>query len=171
MGTRNVVMKDSFVQQVDTPLALYDSPNNVFVAGFIGSPQMNFIDAKVEKAKDGGISLKFFGNSLKLPDSKAKKLEEGGYIGKEVVFGIRPENIHDEEHFIKQMPDDILEATVDVIEMLGSETLLYMRVGDINLNARVNPRIKVKVGDVLKVAVDTSKAHLFDKETEKVITN
>jgi len=171
MGTRIVVMKDGIIQQIDTPLALYDSPSNVFVAGFIGSPQMNFIDVTVEKGKDGVVNLVFPDNSLVLPADKAKKVEELGYIGKEVVFGIRPENIHDEEQYIEQMPGSLLEATVDVIEMLGSETLLFMRVGDINLTARVNPRIQVKVGDVIKIALDTSKAHLFDKETEQVIIN
>jgi multiple sugar transport system ATP-binding protein len=172
MGTRIVVMKDSFIQQVDTPLALYDCPQNVFVAGFIGSPQMNFINALAEKdEKDGGVYLKFFNNRLKLPEAKAKKLVDGGYIGKEVIFGIRPEDVHDEEQYIQKMAGNVLVTRVEVIEMLGSETLLYTRVGEISLNARVNPRIKVKVGDDIKLAVDTGKGHIFDKETERVITN
>ena len=180
MGTRIVVMKDGFIQQTDTPLALYDTPVNVFVAGFIGSPQMNFIDVKVEKdggsgsgsgAGGGGVCLKFLNNKIKLPAGKAKKVEELGYVGKEVIFGIRPEDIHDEEQYLQQLSGSVIEATVDVIEMLGSETLLFMHMDDINLTARVNPRIKVKVGDVIKLAIDTNKAHLFDKETERVITN
>ena len=172
MGTRIVVMKDGFVQQIDTPLALYDKPGNVFVAGFIGSPQMNFIDVIVEKGSNGeDIYLKFMGNSLKLPTDKGKILKDKGYVGKTVVFGVRPEDIHDDASFIKDLPESIIEATVDVIEMLGSETLLFVRNGDISLTARVNPRINVKVGDVIKLAIDTNKAHLFDKETEKVIIN
>jgi multiple sugar transport system ATP-binding protein len=172
MGTRIVVMKDSFIQQIDTPLALYDNPQNVFVAGFIGSPQMNFINAVAEKdEKDGGVCVRFFNNTLKLPEAKAKKLLDGGYIGKEVIFGIRPEDVHDEEQYLQKMPGNVLNARVDVIGMLGSETLLYTHVGEVGLNARVNPRIKVKVGDSISLAVDTGKAHVFDKETERVITN
>ncbi|MDR3120638.1 MAG: sn-glycerol-3-phosphate ABC transporter ATP-binding protein UgpC [Clostridiales bacterium] len=168
MGTRIVVMKDGLIQQVDSPLSLYEAPQNLFVAGFIGSPQMNFIDVNVSKEGDA-LFLKFDNNRIKLPDHKAKRLVDNGYVGKDVVFGIRPEDVHDEEIYITQMPDSVVDAKIDVIEMLGSETLLYMRVGDIVLNARVNPRIKAKVGDVIKVAIDTNKIHLFDKETEKVI--
>ena len=168
MGTRIVVMRDGFIQQVDTPLALYESPQNLFVAGFIGSPQMNFIDVDVVKEGDG-VYCSFNGNKIKIPEHKAAKLIEGGYVGKQVVFGIRPEDVHDEEVFVTQLKDSVLEAQIDVIEMLGSETLLYMRVGDVVLNARVNPRIKAKVDDVIKVAIDMNKMHLFDKETEKVI--
>ena len=168
MGTRIVVMKDGLIQQIDSPLALYEKPKNMFVAGFIGSPQMNFIDVTVEQqGKD--IFLAFDENKLKLPDDKAAELIDSGYIGKEVVFGIRPENVHDEEQFIAQMPDCLLDATIDVIEMLGSETLLYMHCGEVSINARVNPRIQAKVGDTIRVAVDTNKLHLFDKETEHVI--
>ncbi|MDR1440656.1 MAG: sn-glycerol-3-phosphate ABC transporter ATP-binding protein UgpC [Clostridiales bacterium] len=170
MGTRIVVMKDGLIQQVDSPLSLYESPQNVFVAGFIGSPQMNFIDVKVSE-EGGAVYLSFDNNKLKMPEGKAGKIREGGYIGKEAIFGIRPESVHDEEVYITQMPESVLEAKIDVIEMLGSETLLYMHVGEIVLNARVNPRVKAKVGDTIKVAVDMNKAHLFDKETEKVIIN
>ena len=168
MGTRIVVMRDGFIQQVDSPLALYESPQNLFVAGFIGSPQMNFIDVDIVKENDG-IYCVFDNNRIKLPEYKANKLVESGYVGKQVVFGIRPEDVHDDEVYVTQMKDSVLEAQIDVIEMLGSETLLYMRVGDVILNARVNPRIKAKVNDVIKVAIDMNKLHLFDKETEKVI--
>ena len=166
MGTRIVVMRDGFIQQVDSPLALYESPQNLFVAGFIGSPQMNFIDVDIVKDANGVFCV-FNNNRIKLPDHKASKLAD--YIGKQVVFGIRPEDVHDEEVYFTQFADSILEAQIDVIEMLGSETLLYMHIGDVVLNARVNPRIKAKVNDVIKVAIDTNKLHLFDKETEKVI--
>jgi len=170
MGTRIVVMKDGVIQQVDTPQALYEKPCNLFVAGFIGSPQMNFVNAKLEKRGDG-LYLLFGKNVLKLPEGKAKRLEGTDYIGKEVIMGIRPENLHDEAVFLESMPDSVIEAKVEVAEMLGSETLLYMYVDDINLTARVNPRTKAKAGDVIKVAIDTNRIHLFDKETEKVIIN
>jgi len=168
MGTRIVVMRDGFIQQVDSPLALYESPQNLFVAGFIGSPQMNFID--VDLVKEGNsVFCVFNNNRVKLPDPKANKIIEAGYAGKQVVFGIRPEDVHDEELYISQMPDSTLDAQIDVIEMLGSETLLYMHVGEYMINARVNPRIKAKIDDVIKIAFDMNKIHLFDKETEKVI--
>jgi multiple sugar transport system ATP-binding protein len=170
MGTRIVVMKDGFIQQVDTPQSLYEKPCNLFVAGFIGSPQMNFINCTVEK-RGGEIHLVFGNNDLKLPEGKAKKLEGTDYIGKEVIMGIRPENLHDEAMFIESMPDCVVDARVEVVEMLGSETLLYTYVGDVPLTARVNPRTTAKAGDVIKLAIDTNRCHLFDKETERVIIN
>ena len=119
LGTRIVVMKDGVVQQVDSPLDLYMRPNNLFVAGFIGSPQMNFIDAKVV-VSGSEVRLMFGSNSIKLPENKAKKLIDNGYEDKTVTFGIRPEDIKDEEMFISNSPDTTLEATVKVYEMLHS---------------------------------------------------
>jgi len=170
MGTRIVVMKDGYIQQVDTPQSLYERPNNMFVAGFIGSPQMNFINAKVEKRGEE-IHLLFGKEDIKLPEGKAKKLEGTEYIGKEVVMGIRPENVHDEAMYLETMSDSIVEAEVEVVEMLGSETLLYLVVDEVDFVARVNPRTKAKPGDRIKVAFDANKIHLFDKETEKTIMN
>ncbi|HHW49029.1 MAG TPA: sn-glycerol-3-phosphate ABC transporter ATP-binding protein UgpC [Clostridiaceae bacterium] len=171
MGTKIVVMKDGFIQQVDSPQSLYERPCNMFVAGFIGSPQMNFINATLERRGDD-LHLLFNGNDIKLPPGKAKKLEGTDYIGREVVVGVRPEDIHDEALFLEQMPDCVVDAKVDVVEMLGAETLLYMTLkGDINVTARVNPRTKVRPDDNIKIAIDTNKVHLFDKETERVIIN
>lgn len=175
MGTRIVVMKDGYIQQVDTPANLYERPQNMFVAGFIGSPQMNFVDVKVEKVTDEkggeGVALRFGKNSIKLPEGKAKRLLASEYIGKEVVMGIRPENLHDEAVYLESMSDSVVTARVEVVEMLGSETLLYVLVDDVDLIARVNPRTKAKVGDIIKIAFDANKVHLFDKETEKTIMN
>ena len=170
MGTRIVVMKDGLVQQVDTPTSLYDKPVNMFVAGFIGSPQMNFINVTIEKHGED-IFLKFGEHSVKLPESKAKKLEGTDYIGKEVVMGIRPESMHDEDSFLESMPDSIVNARVEVVEMLGSETLLHMFIDEVGCTARVNPRTKTRSGDTIKIAIDTNRIHLFDKETEKTILN
>ena len=170
MGTRIVVMKDGFIQQVDTPTALYDRPVNMFVAGFIGSPQMNFINVVIDKRGDD-IFLKFGENEIKLPESKAKKLENTDYIGREVVMGVRPESMHDEPAFIESMPDSVVTANVEVVEMLGSETLLHMFIDNISCTARVNPRTKTRSGDVIKIAIDTNRIHLFDKDTEKTIIN
>jgi multiple sugar transport system ATP-binding protein len=178
MATIIVVMKDGLIQQVDSPQNLYDKPNNLFVAGFMGTPQMNFINANVavgdEDTNDTtGVYLEFGSSRIKLPERKGKKLIDGGYEQKTVTLGIRPESIHDEEVFIDQMKDALVEAKVDVVEMLGSETLLFLTVEGAKQNvvARVNPRSKAKVGDIVKVAFDTNKVHLFDRETEKTIVN
>ena len=172
MGTRIVVMKDGYIQQVDTPTALYDRPCNMFVAGFIGSPQMNFINAMLDK-RGSDIHLVFGKNDIKLPEGKAKKLEGTDYIGKEVLMGIRPENIHDEAMYLESMTDSIVEANVDLVEMLGAETYLYMLIDGAAsmVTARVNARSKTKTGDTIKVAFDANKVHLFDKETERTIIN
>ncbi len=170
MGTRIVVMKDGFIQQVDTPTAIYDRPNNLFVAGFIGSPQMNFMNAQLVKRGDE-LHLLFGKDDVKLPEGKAKKLEGSVYIGKEVIMGIRPENIHDEEVFLQSMPDGIVDADISLVEMLGSETLLYIVVNGVDFIAKVNPRIKAKAGEKIKLAFDMNKIHLFDKETERIIIN
>ncbi|MCX7746180.1 MAG: sn-glycerol-3-phosphate ABC transporter ATP-binding protein UgpC [Clostridia bacterium] len=170
MGTRIVVMKDGYIQQVDTPTALYDRPCNMFVAGFIGSPQMNFINAKVEK-RGNETHLLFGKDDIKLPEGKAKKLEGTDYIGREVILGIRPENIHDEPGLLETYGECVIEAKIEVVEMLGSETYLYMVVDDVDFTARVSPRTKARVGDIIKVALDPNKIHLFDKETERTIMN
>ncbi|MDF2485724.1 MAG: msmX, partial [Herbinix sp.] len=171
LGTRIVVMKDGLIQQVDTPQQLYEKPKNLFVAGFMGSPQMNMIDATVQK-KGSDFYVNFGSNSLKLPESKAKKLADGNYDGKEVVVGIRPEDIHDEEMFISSSPDSVIEATVKVYELLGAEVFLYFTVNEaLDITARVNPRTTARPDDTLKIAFDMSKMHVFDKETEQVITN
>lgn len=170
MGSRIVVMKDGFIQQVDAPQTLYERPNNMFVAGFIGMPQMNFVNAKVDKRSDG-IYMVFGKSAVKLPEGKAKKLEGTEYIGKEVVMGIRPENVHDEEAYISSMPESTVDAKIELTEMMGAETYLYMVIEGNNFIARVNPRTVAKVGDLIKVAFDVNKIHLFDKETERTILN
>jgi len=170
MGTRIVVMRDGFIQQVDTPQALYERPQNLFVAGFIGSPQMNFIDVTVEK-RDDGVYLVFGNHSIKMPEGKAKKLIAEDYIGKEVIMGIRPENIHDEDIYIETLRDSLVDAKVEVVEMLGSETLLYLFADEISMTARVNPRTTARAGDIIKVALEPNKIHIFDRDTEKVIVN
>ncbi len=171
LGTRIVVMKDGIVQQVDTPQNLYDRPDNLFVAGFMGSPQMNFINCQVEQSGND-VTLHFAERSIKLPEARGKKLIEGGYVGKEVILGIRPEDIKDEQVFIETSKDSAFDATVRVYELLGAEVFLYFTIADtVDITARVNPRTTARPGDTIQIALDLSKIHIFDKETEMVITH
>ncbi len=170
LGTRIVVMKDGVIQQVDSPETLYNQPNNMFVAGFIGSPQMNFIDAQVAKV-GSDVVLTFGNNAIKVSEARGKALIENGYEGKTIVLGIRPEDIHDEQIFLSQSPDTVVDAEIKVYEMLGAEVFLYFSLDQYEITARVNPRTTARPGDTMKVAFDVSKIHLFDKETEQVITN
>jgi len=170
LGTRIVVMKDGYVQQVDSPQNLYHAPTNLFVAGFMGSPQMNFIDAAVEKNGDS-VNLKFGAYSIKLTDAKSKALIDGGYVGKEIVMGVRPEDLHDEEMFISSSPETAIDADVEVTELLGAEVFLYLMVAGTNVTARVDPRSTAKAGDKIRLSIDAKKIHCFDKETEKAIVH
>ncbi|MDI9514060.1 MAG: sn-glycerol-3-phosphate ABC transporter ATP-binding protein UgpC [Bacillota bacterium] len=170
MGTRIVVMKDGFIQQIDNPQKLYDEPANLFVAGFIGSPQMNFGNALVEKNGDK-IELKFGEYTLGLNPQKAAALENQGYVGKEITFGIRPEDIHDDGSSLGNHASAPLKADVEVTERLGSETLLYVVMNDVNFTARVSPKSKVQSGDKIQLVFDIDRIHIFDKDTEKAIVH
>ena len=165
LGTRIVVMKDGVVQQVDTPQNLYNAPGNLFVAGFIGSPQMNFLDATV-KVTGNDVTLQVGKYNLKLPASKAKAVIDGGYNGKTVVMGIRPENVHDSQMFIETSKDSVVESKINVYELLGAEVYLYFDVEGFPVTARVDPRTSARSGDTVKFALDMEKVHLFDKETD-----
>ncbi|MCL2111242.1 MAG: sn-glycerol-3-phosphate ABC transporter ATP-binding protein UgpC [Clostridiales bacterium] len=169
MGDRIVVMHNGVVQQVDTPQKLYDAPCNVFVAGFIGSPQMNFLDAVLNK--DGkGWYVEMNGDRLYIPEAKAT---EGlnAYVGRGIKLGVRPEDIYDDEAFASANPDWTLDVSIDVSEPMGSEVFLYLHYGESTLTARVSPRTTSKAGDRLSVAIDMSRVHLFDAESEDAILN
>ncbi len=180
MGTRIVVMKSGLVQQVDTPNNLYTKPCNVFVAGFIGSPQMNFIESKL--LKEGEDFFVEFGSEdtktragvkfkLKLPASKNENDCLVPYIGKDVIVGIRPEHVHNEPELIAANPDGVVEADLEVSELMGAETYLYLNSEGFPLIARVSPDSKDRPGDRITVAMETAKMHIFDKDTEMTITN
>ena len=170
LGTRIVVMKDGIVQQVDTPQNLYNSPCNQFVAGFIGSPQMNFMDALVNvNGKD--VTLTVGEHVLKVPASKKQALIDGGYDGKTVVLGIRPEDVHDSQAFISNSPDSVIKSKIKVYELLGAEVFLYFDLEGTQMTARVNPRTTMRTGDDAIFALDMEKIHLLDKDTELTITN
>ena len=153
-----------------TPQVLYDTPCNLFVAGFIGSPQMNFLDATC-KVNGNKVALEVGGAAIELPPAKAKKLIEGGYDGKTVVLGIRPEDVHDEPMFIASSPNTVIESKIRVYEMLGAEVYLYFDYAGSSMTARVDPRTTARTGDTVKFAFDAEKIHVFDKETECTITN
>ncbi len=176
MGDRIVCMKDGWIQQVDTPQKLYEEPVNKFVAGFLGSPQMNFIDA-VLREEYGQYIVEFGGEGrgnapyqIIVPESKSTN-ELSHYVNKEIVLGIRPENIHDEEMYLSNATTGIIEADVELTEMMGAEIYLYLTCQGNNLTARVSNRSTARIGDRIKIAIDPNRIHLFDKETEKTIVN
>ncbi|MDU7164251.1 MAG: sn-glycerol-3-phosphate ABC transporter ATP-binding protein UgpC [Anaerococcus vaginalis] len=169
LGTRIVVMKDGIVQQIDTPQNLYDHPRNLFVASFIGSPQINLIDVEVLKENED-VFVKNDYLKLKLPKEKADLLNEKNYIGKKVIFGIRPESIYDEEEFLEKADKEaIIDAKVRVYELMGAEVYLYFDLGEDQITARVKPSTQAKVGESTKFAFDMEKSYLFDPETSLII--
>jgi multiple sugar transport system ATP-binding protein len=163
MGDRIVVMKSGVIQQVDTPQNLYHYPDNLFVAGFIGSPQMNFVTVGVEQA-EGGCNL-VYGNCHIFCD----KPQLADYVGKEVTLGVRPEDLHCEEEAIARAGAASLKAHVDLAEMMGSEIYLYLTYQGQKLVARVSSRMQVEADEDVILAVDASKIHVFDPESEKII--
>ena len=170
MGDRIVVMKDGIIQQVDTPQNLYDMPCNMFVAGFIGSPQMNFLDGTIVKKGDQ-YSVDLGGDLIPLPKEKTADSKLDSYVGKKVKMGIRPEDIDDEPEFMAKHTDCQLDAKVDVSEMMGAEIYLYLEYKGNKMTARVAPTSKARNGDTVRVAFDPHKVHLFDIETEQTILN
>ncbi|MDE5946434.1 MAG: sn-glycerol-3-phosphate ABC transporter ATP-binding protein UgpC [Oscillospiraceae bacterium] len=177
LGDRIVVMKDGFVQQIDTPQVLYDHPVNQFVAGFLGSPQMNFIDAVlkddlgqyvVEFGSEDSRGKKGVKYQIIVPDSKVTR-DLASYVNKEVVLGIRPENVHDEQMYLSNATTGIVNCTVEITEMMGAETYLYLNCEGTPITARVSSRSTAKAGDEIQVALDPNRIHLFDKETERTI--
>lgn len=165
MGDRIVVMKDGDIQQIETPMKLYARPINKFVAGFIGSPAMNFIDGRI--IQDNGLFFNSAPTRLKIPEQMTSKL--ASYLGKEVTFGIRPEDIHDTGK--SQNRQDLCEVNslVEVVEPMGNEIFLYLRIGASPMVARIGAGEEPKIGTQVKLEYDMSKAHFFDKETETTI--
>lgn len=165
LADRVVVMSVGKVQQIGTPLEVYNTPVNMFVAGFIGSPQMNFFNVhfKGNRISDGK------GLDIEIPEGKAKMLKEKGYDDKDLVFGIRPEDIHSEEAFLETWPNSVVESTVVVSELLGSTIQLYQKVDGTEFVAIVNARDYHTPGDKVRMGFDVNKAHFFDKDTTNAI--
>jgi len=166
MGNRIAVMKDGVIQQVADPIALYDKPVNKFVAGFIGSPPMNFVNGRVIKKHD---KFYFTENRFKVKiveDMYGKLLS---YEGKEVVFGIRPEDIYDKLFISTASPDNCVKGVVEIVEPMGAEVFLYITAGNSSLVARVGGHDKPEVSQDIDLVFDMSKVHFFDKDTEDII--
>lgn len=181
MGSRIVVMKDGFMQQVDTPQNLYDYPINLFVAGFIGTPQMNFFKDATITSTNGKIYVNIIGgNKILLPQTvvaKIKNLENYENTGKLVTLGVRPEDIHQDQMFIEMSPETVVKARVEVIEQLGAEQQIYCDVdyetqstsvvdAKAQMVAKISSRAEVKIGEVIDLAFDAKHIHLFDGEEE-----
>ena len=169
MASRIVVMKDGYIQQIGEPKEIYDNPANAFVAGFIGTPPMNFIHGKI--AENGVFTAKDRDYDLQVPEYQFKKAEEAGLIGKPIILGIRPEHITDDPEMFGQYKGAVLELKVDVAELLGASTNIYTSVSGFNVCAVVKPRNDLRMGQMVKLAFDMSKCHLFDAETEKCLTS
>jgi len=168
MGDRIAVMRDGKVHQVDSPLGLYNAPANRFVAGFIGSPPMNFVDVSLSEA-DGALYVEFSGARLRVPEEEAPAAK--GYIGRTVEFGVRPSDIFDRSisPIVEPRPDNTARAMVEVIEPMGADSILYLAVGDSQLVASVDSGTQAREQEPLDVVFDMRKAHLFDQETEQTI--
>lgn len=166
MATRIAVMNYGVLQQIDTPHNLYEQPANKFVAGFIGSPAMNFFDGKVEKA-NGKLVVDAGTFTVDVPKERTKVYE--AYAGKPVTFGIRPEDIHNSEFAPANISSAKVDAKVEVVELMGNEIVAYFKVGKDDFVARVDPRSQYKYGEKVQVLLNADNMHLFDKETEKAI--
>lgn len=166
LGDRIVVMSDGEVQQIDTPAHLYDCPKNKFVAGFIGSPQMNFIDATIED-KGGKVYLKLSnGDEIFVGDKRGAMIKAKGYKnGDTVTLGIRPEDLSDHPEMIEKFPDSVAKGKVEVYEMLGATSNLYVDFDGTQVTASVDPTSKARVGDTVELAFNYDRIHLFDKDS------
>ena len=186
MGTRIVVMKDGFMQQVDTPQNLYDYPVNLFVAGFIGTPQMNFFKDSTLTSEGNKIFINFVGgNKILLPQAvvaRIRNMNEYLDTGKPITLGVRPEDIHQDQLFISNSPETVVKARIEVIEKLGAETQIYCELNyegkessiidnSTQMIAKISSRAVVALGDIVELAFDANHIHMFDGETEATLLN
>lgn len=166
MGDRIAVLADGILQQCDTPRNLYNEPVNIFVAGFIGSPAMNFFNGTLV-SEEGRQFVDTGDFRVKVPADRKESFAP--YVGKEVVMGIRPEHVHSPEFAPPNIIGENVNATVEVVELLGHELHLYLTSGKNNFVGTVDPRFAVQSGNNITVAFDMNSVHLFDKTTELAI--
>ncbi|MDQ7024782.1 MAG: sn-glycerol-3-phosphate ABC transporter ATP-binding protein UgpC [Anaerolineae bacterium] len=164
MGTRICVLNAGRLQQVDSPFDLYHNPYNVFVGGFIGSPSMNFYDARLEEGENDALTIDTGVFKLDVPPSKAAPFRS--HIGREVIFGVRPEDMHDMDYQPPGIIPAQIEANVEVIEQMGNEMIIYLEEGGKNFIARTDPRTKARIGGRLTLALNLDNMHIFDRDTE-----
>ena len=162
MGTRIAVMKDGLLQQVDSPQQLYDHPDNMFVAGFIGSPSMNFFDVTIKGTGDN-VEVEGEGFHLPIPAERAQGLKP--YVGKQVFMGIRPEDLYDADYVAPNIHPGNIDAKVEVTELMGNEVFLYLLTGGHSYVARVDPRSKARVGNEVRMVANLDNVHFFEKDT------
>lgn len=167
MGDKIVVMNNKFIQQIGTPMDVYSNPMNKFVAGFIGSPPMNFLNVKIAE-QAGQIYIDFKDFQMKLPSQFTDKVRP--YIGKEVTFGIRAEDIYDRSTFLNQVDSNAAIANVEIVEHLGAETFIYFSTQEHNFIAKYDPHVQLHIGDTnVEFIFDLRNSHMFDNETELAI--
>jgi len=166
MGTRIAVMNNGLLQQLDTPQTLYDKPANMFVAGFIGSPAMNFFDAKLVGTID---DMWVDGGTFKVKGPADKALALGRYLNRDVIFGVRPEDMYDRQYAREASPESTVKVSVDVVEPMGSEVYLYLLTGTKSFVGRLDSRTQVRPGQDMEVVWDMAHMHVFDRETQVAV--
>src|SRR5699024_144788 len=161
MATRLVVMKDGIIQHVGAAKDVYDNPDNVSVGGFIGSPAMNMLRGPLTDVYFNLEDVK-----INVTEGKVKVLRDQGYINKDIILGIRPEDMHDEPLFLDSSPETKFTAIIDVAELMGAESYLYSKINDQDFVARVDSRSDIRGGENVDIALNMNNAHFFDSETE-----
>jgi multiple sugar transport system ATP-binding protein len=166
MASRIAVINKGILQQIDTPQTLYDHPDNLFVAGFIGSPAMNFFPATLRK-DNGKMYVDGGGFTLLIPENRHEMYMKE--VDRPIIFGVRPENIHNPDFAPPGINTQPIECVVDVTELMGNEIFVYLKIGENNFVARVDPRTRFHVGDKVQVVLNMDNMHIFDRETEMAI--
>lgn len=163
MASRIAVLESGLLKQTDTPQNLYDNPDNLFVAGFIGSPAMNFFPATI-KQSDGKLVIDTNAFVLQIPDDRSEAYQS--YVGKAIIFGIRPEDILNPEYAPQGIIAQPVETQVDITELMGNEIFLFLKSGEHDFVARVDPRTRAAIGEPMQVVFNMGNMHIFDRETE-----
>ncbi|UCD43110.1 MAG: ABC transporter ATP-binding protein [Chloroflexota bacterium] len=166
MATRIAVIESGILQQIDTPSNLYDKPDNIFVAGFIGSPAMNFFPATIQQS-DGKLIVDADSIVLEIPEARKEVYQS--HVGNQIIFGIRPEDIFTPEYAPPGIIAQPVETTVDITELMGNEIMLFLKSGKHDFVARVDPRTKAGIGQEMQVVINMDNMHIFDRETELAI--
>ncbi|RLF65740.1 MAG: glycerol-3-phosphate ABC transporter ATP-binding protein, partial [Thermoplasmata archaeon] len=169
MGDKIAILNNGRLQQVGSPDDVYNKPKNLFVAGFIGSPPMNFVDATLVE-KDNNIWIDFGDFRLKLPDDMAEVIRSSNYVGKEVIFGIRPEDIYDALFAQVKIPgENMVKGRIDIVEPLGNVNIVHFTIGRVHFVGQFSRESKVREGMQMDIVFDMTKIHIFDKKTEEAI--